>query len=193
MGKNNVKMAAVSLSLLMLILAACGNGSGNVQEAVAPVETEADEEELTVENEPVDEEQAEEEAEPEEIEEEKEEIPIPYAEANGLEFCEELALPVEAVRVDINDSSVYEEIDAECVIKDVSIEDTEDGLKTITVQYEVTEYLYDSRSKRLLQGIMPNAVYCDLNTGEFQEFGGVLLDNGQEEKYTVEWNGETYV
>ena len=194
MRKNRGKMAAVFLSVMMVVLTACGNGSRDVQETVAPVENEIEESE----NEIVVEEEGEKEPEKEDPEEteieepEVEEILIPYAEENELEFCEDLTIPVKAVRIDINDKSVYEEVDAECVITDVTIEETEDGLKTITIKYEVTGELYDSYERRLLQTIMPNAAYCDLNTGELQDIDGTLFDDEEATEFTIEWNDRTY-
>ena len=193
MRKKKRKVAAVFLSVMLMVLTACGNGSSDVQETAAPVENEVEENEDEAAVEEEGEESEKEDPEETEIEEpEVEEILIPYAEENELEFCEDLTIPVKAVRVDINDRSVYEEVDAECVIKDVSIEEMEDGTKNITIKYEVIGELYDSFEKRLLEAIMPNAVYCDLNTGELQDLGGVLFDDEEAETFTVEWNGEVY-
>ena len=170
-----------------MVLTACGNSSSDIQETVAPVDNEIEEteEEAAVEEEV-------EESEKEEIEEAEAPI-IPYVEANELEFCEDLTAAVKGVRIDINEPSVYEEVDAECVITDVSIEELEDGTRSITIKYEVTGEVYDDRKKRLLQAVMPHAAHCDLNTGEFYPTGGeTFWDNGKEINYSVEWDGETY-
>lgn len=191
MRKKKRKVAAVFLSVMLMVLTACGNGSSDVQETVAPVENEVEEsgEEIALE-----EELGGEEPEKEEIEETEEEAPIiPYADANELEFCEDLTVAVKGVRTDINDDSVYEEIDAECVITDVSIEELEDGTRSITIKYEVTGEIYDSYEKRLLHIVMPNAVCCDLNTGGLQPVSGEIQhDRTEESDYTVEWNGAIY-
>ena len=170
-----------------MALTACGNSSSDIQETAAPVDNEIEEteEEVAVEEEV-------EESEKEGIEEAEAPI-IPYVEANELEFCEDLTAAVKGVRIDINEPSVYEEVDAECVITDVSIEELEDGTRSITIKYEVTGEVYDDRKKRLLQAVMPHAAHCDLNTGEFYPTGGeTFWDNGKEINYSVEWDGETY-
>ena len=181
--KKKRRTAAVFLSVVIMALTACGNSSSDIQETVAPVENEIEETE---------EEAAVEESEKEEIEEAEAPI-IPYADANELEFCEDLTVAVKGVRIDINEPSVYEEVDAECVITDISIEEMEDGTRSITIKYEVTGEVYDDREKRLLQAVMPHAAHCDLNTGEFYSVGGeIFWDNGKEIDYAVEWDGETY-
>lgn len=195
MRKNRGKMAAVFLSVIMVVLTACGNGSSDVQETVAPVVDEAEESE----NEVVVEEEGEKEPEKEDPEEteieepEVEEILIPYAEENELEFCEDLTVAVDAVRIEVVERSTYEKMEAMLTITDVSIEELEDDMKSIVVKYEITGDLYDSYGGRFLQPIMPNALYCDLNTGEFQDSSSeILWDNELTTSYTVEWNGNSY-
>lgn len=192
MRYKKLKTLVIGISLIMH-LSACGNANGSAEVVATSSEIEVEtqtEESIVIEESERKEEPKE--AETEQIEEEEHEL-IPYFDENRLEFCEDLTpLTVKAVRIDINDKSVYEEIDAECVIKDVSIENTEDGLKTITIKYEVTGELYDSYEKRFLQVIMPNAAYCDLNTGELHDIDGTLFDSEESEELTIEWNGKTY-
>ena len=185
--KKKKSTAAVFLLVIIMALTACGNSGSDIQETAAPVDNEIEEteEEVAVEEEV-------EESEKEGIEEAEAPI-IPYVEANELDFCEDLTAAVKGVRIDINEPSVYEEVDAECVITDVSIEELEDGTRSITIKYEVTGEVYDDREKRLLQAVMPHAAYCDLNTGEFYPAGDeTFWDNGKEIDYSVEWDGETY-
>ena len=73
-----------------------------------------------------------------------------------------------------------------------TIEDTEDGFKTITIKYEVTGEVYDSYEKRLLHALMPNAAYCDLNTGKFYDIEDGFADSEETSEITVEWNDRTY-
>ena len=183
------------MAVSMMLLSACGS-EGKQTEEVAEVIADSDIADIEGEEPENVEVQGEEEGkeeEAEEIEEEPLAALVPYAEENELEFSEDLTIPVKCVRVDINDNSVYEEVDGECVITDASIEDTEDGFKTITIKYEVSGEIYDSYEKRLLQIFMPNATYCDLNTGKFYDYDDdISYDTEKTSEITIEWNDRTY-
>ena len=134
-GKRKIQILSLFMAVSMMLLSACGS-EGKQTEGVAEVIADSDIADIEDEESETVEVQGEEEAE--EIEEEPLAALVPYAEENELEFSEDLTIPVKAVRLELNDKSVYEEVDAECVIIDASIEEAEDGFKTITVKYEVT-------------------------------------------------------
>lgn len=142
MMKKKSKIAAVFLSAIMMVLTACGNASGDVQETIAPVE----EETKKIEDEAVVEDKAEVETgevEPEETEpEEAEPELIPYAEENGLEFCDDMVLAIKGIRREINNEDDKEKMDAEWTIKSIEISEAEDGFQTITIEHECTGYLW---------------------------------------------------
>ena len=191
--KRKIQILSLFMAVSMMLLSACGS-EGKQTEEVAEVIADSDIADIEGEESETVEVQGEEEGKEEEAEEIEEEplAVVPYAEENELGFSEDLTIPVKCVRVDINDNSVYEEVDGECVITDASIEDTEDGFKTITVKYEVTGEIYDSYEKRLLQANMPNAAYCDLNTGKFYDIDDGFSDSEETSEITVEWNDRTY-
>lgn len=194
--KRKVQILSIIMSMIIMLLSACGNAEEPAEEVVADndtpvVENEVEEPE-TVEV-PGEEEGKEEEPEPEEIEEEPLAVCVPYVEENELEFCEDLTVAVEGVRIEVVERSTYEKMEAVLTITDVSIEELEDDMKSIVVKYEITGDLYDSYGGRFLQPIMPNALFCDLNTGEFQDSSSEILWNNElTTNYTVEWNGNFY-
>lgn len=175
MMKTKRKITAVFLSVMMVVLTACGNGGSDVQEAMAPVEEETEK----IEDEAVVEDKAEvetEEVEPEETEpEEVEPELIPYAEENGLEFCDDMVLAIKGIRRETNNEDDKEEMDAEWTIKSIEISEAEDGFQTITIKHECTGYLWTDHKTRFMFNIsMPSASYCDLNTGEC--FPVIMMD-----------------
>lgn len=192
MKYKKLKTLVIGISLIMH-LSACGNANEPAEVVATSSEIEAEtqiEESAVIEESERKEEP--EEAETEQIEEEELEL-IPYAEENELEFCEDLTVAVDAVRIEVVERSTYEKMESMLTITDVSIEELEDDTKSIVVKYEITGDLYDSYGGRFLQPIMPNALFCDLNTGEFQDSSNeILLDNELNASYTVEWNGNSY-
>lgn len=196
--KRKVQILSIIMSMIIMLLSACGNTEeiAEVMADTADVEIEA-ESEMEVPDTVEDlgeEEGKEEEIEPEEeIEEEEPLAVVPYIEENELEFCKDLTIPVDAVRIEVVERATYEKMEAVLTITDVSIEELEDDTKSIVVKYEITGDLYDSYGGRFLQPIMPNALFCDLNTGEFQDSSSeILWDNELTTNYTVEWNGYSY-
>ena len=193
-GKGKIQILSLFIAVSMIFLSACGSEEKQTEE-VAEVVADSDIADIEDEEPETVEEQGEEEGKEEETEEIEEPLAVcvPYADTNELEFCEDLTVAVKGVRIDINEPSVYEEVDAECVITDISIEEMEDGTRSITIKYKVTGEIYDSYEKRLLHILMPNAVYCDLNTGGLQPvIGEIQHDRTEESDYTVEWNGAIY-
>lgn len=193
MMKKKSKIAAVFLSAIMMVLTACGNASGDVQETIAPVEEETEK----IEDEAVVEDKAEVETgevEPEETEpEEAEPELIPYAEENGLEFCDDMVLAIKGIRREINNEDDKEEMDAEWTIKSIEISEAEDGFQTITIEHECTGYLWTDQKNRCMFNIsMPSASYCDLNTGEC--FPVIMMDEDMKLGYQtkVTWDGKVY-
>ena len=194
MKNKKLKAMAIGISFMMFLSGGCGGKTEEIAEVttdnVSEVETEIEVPDTAEDVEEV--EGKEEEEEPEEIEEEPL-AAVPYSEENKLEFYKDLTIPVDAVRIEVVERSTYEKMEAMLTITDVSIEELEDDMKSIVVKYEITGDLYDSHSGRFLQPIMPNALYCDLNTGEFQDSSSeILWDNELTTSYTVEWNGNSY-
>ena len=195
MKNKKLKAMAIGISVMML-LSACGGKTEEVSEVatdnVSEIEAESEIEMPDTVEDLGEEEGKEEEPEPEETEEEPLAV-VPYFEENKLEFYKDLTIPVDAVRIEVVERSTYEKMEAMLTITDVSIEELEDDMKSIVVKYEITGDLYDSHGGRFLQPIMPKALFCDLNTGEFQEVGSeILWDNELTASYTVEWNGNSY-
>lgn len=193
MMRRKRRMTAVFLSVMMVVLTACGNASGDVQETIAPVEEETEK----IEDEAVVEDKAEVETgevEPEETEpEEAEPELIPYAEENGLEFCDDMVLAIKGIRREINNEDDKEEMDAEWTIKSIEISEAEDGFQTITIEHECTGYLWTDQKNRCMFNIsMPSASYCDLNTGEC--FPVIMMDEDMKLGYQtkVTWDGKVY-
>lgn len=194
-GKRKIQILSIFIAVSMMLLSACGS-EGKQTEEVAEVVADNDIADIEDEEPETVEEQGEEEGkeeEAEEIEEEPLAVLVPYAEENELEFCEDLTIPVDAVRIEVVELSTYEKMESTLTITDVSIEELEDDTKSIVIKYEITGDLYDSYEGRFLQPIMPNALFCDLNTGEFQDSSNeILWDNELNASYTVEWNGNSY-
>ena len=194
-GKRKIQILSIFMAVSMMLLSACGSEEKQTEE-VAEVVADNDIADIEDEEPETVEEQGEEEGkeeEAEEIEEEPLAVLVPYAEENDLEFCEDLTVTVDAVRIEVVELSTYEKMESILTITDVSIEELEDDTKSIVVKYEITGDLYDSYDGRFLQPIMPNALFCDLNTGKFQDSSSeILWDNELTTSYTVEWNGYSY-
>ena len=189
-GKRKIQILSIFMAVSMMLLSACGSEEKQTEE-VAEVVADNDIADIEDEEPETVEEHGEEEAE--EIEEEPLAVLVPYAEENELEFCEDLTVTVDAVRIEVVELSTYEKMESILTITDVSIEELEDDTKSIVVKYEITGDLYDSYDGRFLQPIMPNALFCDLNTGKFQDSSSeILWDNELTASYTVEWNGNSY-
>ncbi|MCM1219377.1 MAG: hypothetical protein NC548_33275 [Lachnospiraceae bacterium] len=202
MKKNKMmQMLAVCVMMAMVLVSAvgCGNNSEEaLSEMVSPATSVAQAAESAAETADVTETMPEtEENTPDAAEEETGEVEvvelIPYAEENGLEFCEELTVPTQGVRTNINDDTDKELADAEWTIKNISIEDGEDGKQVITIESECrSSYRSDRKGRDMFRLTVPSARYCDLNTGECFPSATKTGDMSLGYIVEVEWDGVTY-
>lgn len=187
-GKRGKAALAICMALI-LSLTACG-ADGSEEEAVSVQESE--EQEVAAET-PAPSPEIEEESEEEPEEEVKEEGLLTYVEENGLEFCDDSSVEVTGLALNSFDHSDYIETDVDFEWEVISIEDAEEGFKTITILETVTGYRwFDGREKKT-DVIFPTVNVVDIYTGLI--IPGEMTHYDMETEISsenIEWNGETY-
>ena len=197
---KNKKLKTLTFGISLLLLSACGNNGAEPVVSVPPEQAGVEEHviEEPVRKEPDTVSEGKEEAEEivEEVAEKTEKTGLSYIEENGLEFCGRTSLTIAGVRMNPNDASDYEVIDSDWRITGITVEEKEDGGRTITVEQKATGYTWTSSDWKEARTniIMPGGLFCDIYTGKIISastgmYGGYPVRNITTE---IEWDGETY-
>lgn len=169
----------VAMLGVCLMLSGCGGGkdagpAGGT--STEPEEVVAEEPEETVPEDP-----------------EEEVPPKTYVEENGLEFSQDTAYTLQAVRYNGEDDMFYDFIDERLVLESIQIEPSEtEGYQTVTIESSASGEIWSNVAEYKDHLNLKRFVLCEMYTGRIVP--SAPTDNDMQIEYgmEVEWEGETY-